>query len=694
MMEKSYNRKQKLFIGIILYLFLFSRFAFIEPVQSQTKNSKTKQETLQYEVTVTLKLIQVYVIDKKGNPVTDLKKSDFELYDNRKPVEITEFEKHILYLAEKKAQEIKSSVSLKTPSRMNRKFFLFFDIAFNDEQGIMRSKKAALHFIDTQLHPKDEVGVFSFSVKKGLTLHEYLTTDHKKVREVVMGFGAREVLGRAEDVIGKYWEEVAETANAAGAGQFAQMARQAIAFDRRIYRRQVSNFSSEIKELARALRYIPGNKHIILFSGGVANFILYGKRLATDAYSLEERYGDASLRTMYEKMSKELAASNSPVYAVNAVGLALSHFKDRDMMGNHSLNQLAKLSGGKYFDNIVNYKKTMGEIQNITSAYYVLGYNINEKWDGKYHKIKVKIKRKGCKIHSQGGYFNPKPFTKYTEFEKLLHLIDLALSEKPHFQEPLHFPLIALPFSIQEESNLLLVTRIPGEKIKEILGRKVEIATLILDNQNNIVEFDRDEVSAAKFAKDNVYYYTTSSLSPGEYDCRVVIRNLETGRGAVASSLVLIPETPDSGLILYPLLLLKPEKNAFYIKGSSVEKKEKGKEALSLLNIHPFDSNQYSPLVEDLNQKNPKLLAVVRYSIIDIKEPEVLFSACLVQPSSGQKIPLSFSILSTKKEEETFILLIEFQTHELQSGKYFLNLIAEEIKSKSKSLITSEIRVR
>ncbi len=674
MMEKSYNRKQKLFIRIILYLFLFSRFAFIEPVQSQTKNSKTKQETLQYEVTVTLKLIQVYVTDKKGNPVTDLKKSDFELYDNRKPVEITEFEKHILYLAEKKAQEIKPSVSLKTLSRMNRKFFLFFDIAFNDEQGIMRSKKAALHFIDTQLQPTDEVGILTYSANKGLNLHEYFTTDHQKVRQVVEGFGLKEFLGRAQDIEFRYSEEREEE----GLGQRMAIARE---HERKLYKNQVLNFCKEIKDLARALRYIPGSKYIILFSGGVVNSVLYG-------------YGDASLRTMYEKMSKELAASNSPVYAVNAAGLISAHFKDRDMMGDHSLNQLAKLSGGNYFDNIVNYEKIMEDIQNATSSYYVLGYYIDEKWDGKYHKVKVKVKRKGCIVYGQRGYFNPKPFTEYTEFEKLLHLIDLALSERPHFQEPLNFPLLALPCSVKEKSHLFVLTKIPTERIKEILGRKVEIVTLFFDGQNNIVELKRDEVSAFKLARDNVHFYSSSILSPGEYDCRVVIRNLETGKGAVASSSAIVPESPDSGIILYPPLLLIPEKNAFYLKGSATGKKEKKGKQISLLDIYPFPYTQYSPLVEGLNQGISKLLAVVRCSTSNIQKPEIRLSAHIIHLSSGKKTPLSLSVLNQSQEEDTQIFLLELQIDELQPGRYSLYLSAEEMTTQSRSHVMTTFLVR
>jgi hypothetical protein len=39
--------------------------------------AQQEQAQLQHEVKVTLKLVQVYVTDKKGNPVVDLTKDDF-----------------------------------------------------------------------------------------------------------------------------------------------------------------------------------------------------------------------------------------------------------------------------------------------------------------------------------------------------------------------------------------------------------------------------------------------------------------------------------------------------------------------------------------------------------------------------------------------------------------------------------------
>ncbi len=60
------------------------------------ENSSQAPQQEQHEVTVTLKLIQVYVPDKGGKSAMDLELEDFELFDNGKKKELTEFEKYRL----------------------------------------------------------------------------------------------------------------------------------------------------------------------------------------------------------------------------------------------------------------------------------------------------------------------------------------------------------------------------------------------------------------------------------------------------------------------------------------------------------------------------------------------------------------------------------------------------------------------
>jgi len=647
-----------------LPLILITSFLFFtllaHPRSLQQKKSETQ---LQYEVTVVLKLIQVYVADKNGNPVTDLAKDDFILYDNGKLQTITDFEKHILIKPEKKV-EIEISKTELPPaedvsSRMNRKFFLLLDLFQSNLGGIGRSKKAAFHFIDTQLQPTDEVGVISYSREKGLFIHEYLTTDHQKIREAI---------GKIKGIPGKI-EKIDKEEE-----EWMKM--------------RIRQFATEMAEFAKALRYIPGFKNIIFFSAGVSRYWLYNEDATSDTSELKK--ADPGIRVSYEEMSKELAASNAPVHAVNTEGTRA----EKSSRGDHSLQMISNLSGGKYFNDVEYYEEIAEEIQSMTSNYYVLGYYIDEKWDGRRHEIRVKVKREGCEVYAQGGYFNPKPFSEFSEFEKRLHLIDLALGEKSYFQEPFRFPLIPLPCSNRKESNLVLLSEIPLYKMEEIIRQKTDVVTLIIDRENSIVDSSQGEIDLSSIPHKTIYHYAVSSIPPGEYRCFLVIRNLKTGMGAVASSSVNIPESLESGIRLYPPLLLVPEKEAFYLKITKSSKEKTEGEYPSLASIYPFLSNKNSPLLYELEQKISRLFCIVLCSVLEIQEPEVNLTADLVDQVSGDKIPLALSIISSEGKEEIDILLIEFQLPELQSGNYILEITAEEITSKSRSQATRALRIK
>jgi len=643
---------------LLLILIAFSLISAL-PANPKPTQEKKSEIQLQHEVTVTLKLVQVYVLDKNGNPVTDLTKEDFILYDNGKLQTITDFEKHLLLKPEKKVSEEIAKTELPPPedvsSRMNRKFFLILDMDRNSAVGIRKSKKAALHFIDTQLQPTDEVSVFSYSFIRRLVVHQYLTSDHEKVKEVIK---------KIREVPGNLLPE-----NSSPKGGIGE-----IIIDRDIPSLEIIDitniFIEIIKELAKSLRHITGYKNIILFSGGLQDNLL----ISSEQVLLEK----------YEDMSKEFAASNSPVYTVNT----------SDAPHPLSLQMLSKLSGGKYFHDVDYYEKIAEQIQDVTSNYYVLGYYINEKWDGRYHEIKVEVKRSGCIVHAQGGYFNPKPFSKFSEFEKQLHLMELALSEKPHFQEPLRFPLLTLPCSNRKESNLVLLSEIPLFNMKEVTRQKTEMVTFIFDEENNIIDSSRGEINFSTIPQDIVYHYAIKSLSPGEYKCSMVIRNTETGNGAVASSSTEIPEGIDYGIRLYPPLLLIPEKEAFYLKASIAQEEKREKEPLSLIDIYPFLTKKCSPLIEELDEGIKRLYAVVRCSVVHVQKPGIELLVYISQDLSGEKTLLPSHFLSSKQEEDTDILLIEILLPALEPGEYSLDFVAQETNTKLKSRVNRTLRVK
>jgi VWFA-related protein len=651
--------------AIILFLSLWFFCSFAVSMNMNPKQESKLKTQLQHEVTVTLKLIQVYVTDKNGNPVTDLTKDDFILYDNGRLQPITDFEKHLLLLPEKKVEEKITETELPlsgdVSSMMKRKFFLFMDIDRNNVAGISKSKKAALHFIDTQLQPTDEVGVFSYSWIVGFVVHQYLTSDFDKAREAIKRI--KEIPGvRSTDEMGTLSaprREVTLDGEHRGAEAEAGLGQESSitgflsqpAFQGGGSNAITKNFIDVMKELARALRYIEGYKNIIMFSRGIQYGLLFSP--------------DQTLRENYVDMSKELATSNTPVYTVNTtpiIEVPNKHVRES------ALKMLSELSGGKYFDNVDYYEKVSEQIQNVTSNYYVLGYYIDDKWDGSYHKVEVEVKRTGCVVQTQAGYFNPKPFSKLSDFEKQLHLVDIALGKGQYYKTPYSFPLEALPCPVEGKSGLLLISEIHTDEIKEALGKKTEIVTLIFDKENNIVDSTRGEANLTTVSQKLLHHYAISSLAPGDYECRVVLRNLETGRSALGSSSITVPEVQQSGIFVYPPLILIPNTPCFYLKASKTEKESS--KAVSLNDIYPFLANNHSPLVSEIGGDVRKLFTVLKFSAKDIPDSKLNIVVDLVSQPTEEWIPLRFKILDSQKVETESAFLLELYLPELETGRY------------------------
>lgn len=532
-------------------------------IQDQPGQQQQEKTAIRHEVVVTLKLVQVFVVDKKGNPVLDLRKEDFLIHDNGKIQAISEFERHALKLPspESETRPVSLEATPLQPPRdlMPRKFIFLFDFAYNNPRGIVKAKEAALHFIDSQLRPTDEVGVLSYSGMGGLQLWEYLTSDHPKVRDVVEAFGLKKASGRVDNLQEKYYEAVTgqNPADAAGWGKATLRGDEKSLPDMAVkpdlegkpgMKQWVFSekgelhalmFADRLRDLALALRYVPGQKSVVFLSSGVPYSLIYGIQ-APYGDGRFGSFGESLLKQRYEDMLKELAASNCIVYALDTEEIGASLKKDLRTMGAFTLQKISSSTGGKYFGNINQYEKHIEKIQNLTGCYYVLGYSIDEKGDGAFHQLKVEVVQPGCEVHAQKGYYSPKPFREYSALEKMLHLVDLALNEDPVFQVPVRFSVATLSCPPDKRANLCLAAEFALEKIQEVLPGKFEIVSIIFDDRGNTVELKREVKTAAEFPKASVIHQADFRLAPGTYECRVIIRNLETGRAAVGGTSVRI----------------------------------------------------------------------------------------------------------------------------------------------------------
>src|SRR6185295_6135353 len=72
----------------------------------------------------------------------------------------------------------------------------------------------------------------------------------------------------------------------------------------------------------------------------------------------------------------------------------------------NGLSALAKDTGGVAFDNTNNLRQGFNRIESDLRNYYLIGYSpTNEKFDGRFRTIDVKVSRPGVTVAARRGYF-------------------------------------------------------------------------------------------------------------------------------------------------------------------------------------------------------------------------------------------------------------------------------------------------
>lgn len=662
------------------------------------------QAVLHHEVSVALKLVHVTVVDKNGMPISDLKPSEFIVFDNKNRQTLTEFEIHSLAAAAQSPgpqpplQPLVPSVKPDPVRAPNRRLFLFFDFAYNTQKGILAAKQAALHLLDRDLSPTDEVGVLSYSALSGFRMNEFLSPDHAKIRETVNALSVRGIVGRAANVESEYLNADTKPGGSSDSNLMA---------DRQEAKAMALIYLKRITELAKAIRYLPGRKQIVFFSTGLPYSMIQGSL----GFGKSVDPGDRVLQDRMKQMLQEFASSNTSVFAFNTRGDDVELFardvkafenqlktasetpKVTDVFqpsaasGESALREMAKTSGGRYFGNIYEYGKNLADLNELTGSYYVLGYAINEKWDGRYHKIRVEVMRKGCRVSAQAGYFAPKPFAEYSEFEKRLHLIDLALSDRPLLQVPLYFPLRVHGYLSGGLTRIQLSAGIPQQVLAQFREEKVEIVSLVFDGRENVVDLQRTEEDFSNRQGMSLIYLTGAMAPPGTYKSRIVIRGLKTGRSAVASASAMKIKTPATGIFFNPPVFIAPRENPIFLEGNNAGRAQ----TAVWRKTYFMDSSRFEPVIGDPRADQRGVFGLITCPFTGIDSHLGFRVGLSNEASKGTEIvPLTLSRVELNADEALY--RIEFPLGDTRPGQYRLHVVA--FTSEGRNIAAAEFRLR
>jgi VWFA-related protein len=666
---------------------------------AQAEKEAQSDRVPQHDAAAIVKLVTVRILDQKGRPVTDLNKEDFILYDNGKRKVITEFETHTI---REKGMEISPpgevSDLAESGNGMNRRLLIFLDIQGSDINGMANAKEAALHFVDTQLLPEDEVGVLGFSPSRGFVIQEYLTTDHDRIYRAIEKMKDIEVKpkpgfvsgGELDDSVrnrsgrsggsgsvgGSSASSVGNSGGSGGVsgGSIFGLGNIALGVPgtRKGHRK---DFVPRMFDLTQALKYIPGNKSMVIFSS-------------------------RNLGPYASKLGMEFASASTPVYTVNTrnwtrKGVMTLSVKEKELQLDHPLQDLAVASGGKYFADIKDIETISSEVQSLTGNFYVLGYYIDERWDGQYHQIKVEVKKTGLQVLAQHGYFNPTPFVKLSDFQKRLHLFDLVFADKPSSSETLDIPMEPLFISGDKDTNCVLLSQITVNQQTGVPPSEVEIFALILDENKNVVKEVNGEIDFSTFDNKILVPYFHADLPAGRYQSRIVTRELETGKASVGKAAFNIPEISNTTIkMTSPLLFSWGSESQIFKFSKKKDSRQKEKE-LSLGDIYKYIPKNHQLVVGNISPKTRNLLAVLPVTYLAGPSPEIEFSVLLHPKPEGDALTLPMQInhvhtISSNKD----IVMIEMKLPDSGPGDYELEIEALEKNTSSRFSVRRSLAVK
>ncbi len=513
------------------------------------------QGTYRLNLNANIVLTNVVVRDKKtGAVVKGLKASDFTIYEDKKPQKIISFDyqnvDEAAVLAEKSTAGGKATVAdllernfAASPKELkdHRLIVIFFDLSSMQDEDIDRAVEAAEKYVKTQMQPADLVALVSMST--GLTMDQDFTSNKEALLRGLGKYNGTDETGFANGGTGS----TSGTADDTSAFAVDDTEYNSLNTDRELL---------AIRTIARSLERVDQRKSMLYFSGGLTRNGIENQaslRAATNAaakanmaiYSVDSRglqalppVGDASTGSL---------RGNSAYSGAAATAQLSSNFGSQE-----TLDTLSMDTGGKAFFDSNDFAPAFQQVQHDTEAYYILGFrSTNQRQDGTYRHVTVKVDRDDVKLEFRPGYYAAADFQHQKTEDREEALTEQMRSDLPATDVAVY--LQALYFMSSRNLYFIPVNVIvPGSQIPFVKGGDRDKATLdivgqVKDAQGITVGNVRQTVklavdAAAEVQRKNIQYSTGFTLAPGRYHLKFVVRENQTGNMGSFETDIQVPD--------------------------------------------------------------------------------------------------------------------------------------------------------
>jgi len=381
-----------------------------------------------FRVEVNYVEVDAVVTDAQGNAVTNLTIDDFEVREDGRPQKITAFST-INIPIERAERPLFASAPIEPDVRTNtavegRIYMIVLDDLHTTFTVTPRVKAALRRFIEEDFGTNDLAAVvFTSGGPEGTEF----TNSRRQLLAAIDRFSGRnlrsEALEIAEALGNRPPEEFRSTVRGSGAANPSNLS--GIPGDpleqERAYNARTT--LTQIRKLAEFMEGIRGRrKTLLLISEGIS-YDIYDVFANSSAGLVMDLARDAAAAATRANVSifaidpRGLTAFDETIQLAGSVPSDVSQsdfnvtarLQDSLRISQQSLQVLANETGGFAAVNRNDFAGAFARVVRENSTYYVLGYYpANDRRDGRFRRLEVRVKRPGLQVRARRGYVAPR----------------------------------------------------------------------------------------------------------------------------------------------------------------------------------------------------------------------------------------------------------------------------------------------
>ena len=519
---------------------------------------QSPQPPVTFKVEINYVEIDANVEDTQGNFVRNLTRDDFQVVEDGKPQALTAFSMVDIPIERAdpplfaKTAIPPDTVTNRTPFE-GRVFMLVMDDLQTRFNQTARSRAAARQFVERYIGANDVVAVVNTS-GFGKGMQSFTSNRQLALRAIDSALGNKADSSTSARLQDYYTNRDMPGMGSNANASFNEMQRYNNARNSIRTLRNIADFMSGMRGRRKAVVFFSegvnydvvdpiNNPHATDVQHEIRELVAAATRSNVNVYSVDPRGLTSGMEDGIELGGFPTDGSISPTDLMEE--LRLEH---------DSLRVMADETGGFAVLNQNDFRTGFSRILEDNSSYYVLGYYpTNDKRDGRFRNVEVKVLKPGLRVRARKGYVAPVPGKKKDEPKE-----PSTAKTSPELHDALDSPIpvsgltisafaapfkgpgnnVAIAMAIEIDGSTLKFTESPQGTYNDNL----EVTLFAADGSGKIKDGVRDELNLA--LKPQTYEIVRTGafrivrriqVPPGKYQLRIGAR--ESGAGRVGTVL-------------------------------------------------------------------------------------------------------------------------------------------------------------